>query len=356
MNRFLFHETDFLAHDLAKLLRQLDISSEAEIDASQITLSEPHAAFPGIFLLYDGRPCAAMGYSREPSATVIVSQPVVLFDATDHVRRNLYDVLLKRMKQSSVEAGFLQMNFLQHDSSVDAIFSGLLGERSFVPAAKILQWEFLTSPRSAVHQVELQNSATPLELRHRDCTVHRFDITYADADEVREIQSALDAILRCSDDLPNQPRPQADELLAKWQSIHASIFACRIQGRIAGILSCVDCTATEPANEFAKACAVESVTESYVSIEYIGVVSEFRRRQLASWLIGQVPLLLHQNGHSVAEVSMSDVTIVRAFSDAANAPATGLYQSRGFVLTAGMQLWCCDLQNEQGGKPVPAHS
>ncbi len=353
--RFSFQETDCLAHVLAKLLRETAIGFEAEIDAARFVPYESPAAFPGIVLLYDGRPCAAMSYSREPCSTVVISPPVVLIDATDDVRRDLYDMLLKRMMQRFVEAGFLQMNFLQHDSSIDSLFLRLLAERSFVLAARILQWELSVWPGSAAYQADLQNSGTPVEPSHGDCTLHQFDIANADADEVREVQTALDAILRSSDDLPNQPRPQADELLEKWQAIHASIFTCRTQGEIAGILSCVECMATEPAREIQQACAAESSpessSESYLSLEYIGVVCEFRRRQLASWLIGQLQLLLHQ---SVRSVAYGRVSAVKAFSDAANAPATALYQSQGFVLAAEMQLWCCKLKNDQSEKFVPA--
>ena len=356
LNRFSFHETDFLANDLAKLLRQPDIGSEAEIDASRIAPYKSHAAFPGIIVLHDGRPCAAMSYSREPGATVVVSQPVVLIHATDHVRRNLYDVLLRRIQKGSVEFGFLQMNFLKHDSFNDLLFMRLAAERGFVPSASISQWELSILCGSAERQADLKNSDKPLELGQRDRTVHRFNITDTNGDEVREVQTALDAILRCSDDLPSQPRPLAVELLAKWQSIGANIFTCRVQGKIAGILSCVECTATDSTTEIDKGGIAESGSRKYASIEYIGVVREFRRQQSASWLIGQIPLLLHQNGQGVTQASRPAVTIVTAFSDAANSPATGLYQSRGFVRVAAMQLWCCDLLKEQSGKSVSYQS
>jgi len=353
LNRFSFHETDCLAHDLAKLMPQTTIAFEAEFDAARFAPSESPTAFPGIVLLYDGRPCAAMGYSREPSSTVVISPPIVLIDATDDIRRDIYGVLLRRMMQRSVQTGFLQINFLQHDSSVDSLFLSLLAERSFVPAATILQWELSTSPGSAAHQADLQNSNTPVKPRHGDCTLHRFDITNTEDDEVHEVQTALDAILRSSDDLPSQPRPRSDELLERWQALQASILMCRTQGKIAGILSYVKCMATEPAREIQKACAAEAVSKSYLSLEYIGVVYEFRRRQLASWLIGQMRLL-HQSVRSVEYRSVSDVTAVKAFSDAANSPATALYESQGFVLAAEMQLWCCELKSDQSEKILPA--
>ena len=353
LSRFSFHETDCLAHDLSMLLRQPGISSEDEIAVVRAASAESCAAFPGLILLYDGRPCASLGYSREPSATVVISSPVVLIDATDRVRRDLYDVLLKQTKQLCVDAGFQQMNFLQQDSSVDSVFLRLLADRRFTTAAKILQWELSPSLGSAGHYADLKNSDTSLQPRDDDRAVYRFDITNADADEIREVQTALDATLRSSDDLPNQPRPQAAELLAKWQAMHASIFICWIQGEIAGILSCVECMTTESASEIQKACATESVSELYLSLEYIGVVPEFRRRQLASWLIGQISQLLHEGVRKVTHGNISAVTTVKAFSDAANMPATVLYRSRGFVLAAEMQLWSCILIDSQSGKSVP---
>lgn len=354
LNSFAFHETDSLAQDLAKLLQQPMIGSDVECNAARQTPGKSSAAFPGIILLYDGHPCAAISYARESDATVVVAPPVSLIDATSDVRSNLYEVLLKRVKRISVDAGFLQMNFLQHDSSVESVFLSLLAEQRFVPAAKILRWELPTSPESAAHQSAVHNLEMRIDNVHVDCTLHRFDMTNADADEIHEIQSALDAILSHSDDLPYHPRPQADHLLAKWQTMEANIFTCRMQGRIAGILSCVACMATESVSEIQKACVAESLSESYLSLEYVGVVPEFRRRQLASWLIGQMKLLLHQSVSDVACETVSAVTTVKAFSDAANAPATALYQSQGFALAAEMQLWCCKLNNEQSEKYLTA--
>jgi hypothetical protein len=136
LNSFSFHETDSLAQDLAKLLQQPMIGSGVETNAARQTPGESSAAFPGIILLYDGHPCAAISYARESDATVVVAPPVILIDATNDVRSNLYEVLLKRVKRLSVDAGFLQMNFLQQDSSVESLFLSLLAEQRFVPAAK----------------------------------------------------------------------------------------------------------------------------------------------------------------------------------------------------------------------------
>lgn len=338
------------------MLQQPATGCGVEMEAARLTPFESPAAFPGIILLYDGQPCAAMSYAGESRATVVVSPPVVLIDATNDVRRDLYDVLLKRMMRLSVDAGFLQMNFLQHDSGVDSLFLSLLAEQCFVPTARILQWKLSISPSSAACQADVHHPETPIEPRRTECTLHRFDMTNATADEIHEVQSALDVILNSSDDVPGHPRPQADDLLARWQSMPASIFTCRIQSRIAGILSCVTGMATESAGEIQRAYAVESLSESDLSLEYIGVVPEFRRRQLASWLIRQLPVLLHQNVPGVANGSISLVTTVLAFSDAANAPATALYQSLGFVLVAEMQLWCGRLKGEQSEASVPARS
>ncbi len=324
------------------------IDLEAEVNCPQSESSEASSYFPGIVLLHDGRPCAAMGYSREPCSTVAIFPPVVFFDANDHVRCRLYDTLLNRIVHRFVEDGFRQINFLQQDSSIDAIFLRLLAEQRFVPAARILQWELSASLGFAAQRADLQNQDTPVELRHGDRTIHRLDIAKAEADDVREVQTVLDAILRSSDDLLNQPRPQAYELLRKWQAIHASVFTCRTQGKIVGILCCVASMATNPATEIKKKCDVES----YLSLEYIGVVREFRRRGLASWLIEQMRLR-HQSVRDMASESASVVPPVKAFSDAANAPATAFYLSVGFNLAAEMQLWCCQLKNDRSEISVP---
>ena len=65
-------------------------------------------------------------------------------------------------------------------------------------------------------------------------------------------------------------------------------------------------------------------------------------------------LLLDKSVSDVACETVAAVTTVKAFSDAANAPATALYQSQGFALAAEMQLWCCKLNNEQSEKYLTA--
>ncbi len=114
------------------------------------------------------------------------------------------------------------------------------------------------------------------------------------------------------------------------------------------------CARSLSVSEIQNACVSEPFSESYLSLEYVGVVPQFRRRQLASWLIGQMKLLLHQSVCDVACETVSPVTTIKAFSDAANVPATALYQSQGFALAAEMQLWCCKLNNEQSEKYLTA--
>ena len=348
LNRFSFHETDCLAQDLAKLLQQATAFKAASESCqnSSWSPSSSRAVIPGIILLYSNQPCAAIGYSIEPSETVTISSPVILIDASDHVRRELCEVLLNRLKQRSVEAGFRQINFLQLDSDIDPVFMTLLAEQSFLPAARILQWKLATSTSSAEQQIARNRSDTTIARRQDDYTIHRFDMTHADTREVCQVQSALNVILKSSDDLPGQRRPQADELLARWHSLQAHVFTCRMHGSIAGIISLANCAGL--GSDFDNVMASAAESESYVSLEYIGVVSEFRRRKLASWLIAQIPLLLGSDiGNATADKAATrdetSAASVKVFSDAANTPASALYQNLGFHVVGEMSLWCCPL-------------
>jgi len=336
------------------MLRSPDLDSGVPVEGVPFAEPATGSHFPGIVLLYDDRPCAAIGYTREPCAKIVISQPILLIDVHDRIRNDLYDLLLKHVRQGAIANCMARVNFLQHDSLDDAVFMHLLARRGFIPSADIHQWERCVGNGHA--DCETRNPAEQIESRSSEYSVQRDKFKEANANEAFEVQAALDAILRCSKDLASETQPQAAELLAKWRAIHASVFVCRIEGKVAAILSCIESTAGDSIIEIANAggLACGALSESHVCIEYIGVVPEFRRRQVASCLIGQIPVLMRQKGDGTESANVPSVTSIKAFSDAANDPAAGLYQDCGFVLAAKMQLWCCDLISEQDGKVVSA--
>lgn len=352
MNRFSFHETDFLARDLAQLQHQSNVNVGLPENSTSPAAPITDSHFPGIVLLYDDRPCAAIGYTREPCATIMISQPVLLIDAHDRIRNDLYDLLLKRIRRRSVANGVLRMNCLQQDSFDDDVFMRLLAKHEFIQLAEIHQWERCVGNGDA--ECETKKLARHIESRASEFSVQRDEFVKANTDEAIEVQAALDAILRCSNDLASQPQPRAAELLAKWRAMNAIVFVCRIEGNVAAILSCIESTVADSIIEIADAgdLACSVLSESHVCIEYIGVVAEFRRRQVATWLIGQIPVLLRPNGDGVRSANARSVKTIKAFADAANAPATGLYRECGFVLAAKMHLWCCDLRSEPNGNMI----
>ena len=344
---FSFLETEFLTRDLAELMRvpnqvaALDAAADRSADSAAIAL------FSGIILLHDDCPYAAIGYSKEPCSTMVLSMPIVLADVSDKIRRDLYDLLLDRVGQVSVAEGLTRMNFLQDNlSDDDAAFMSLLAERGFDPSTDILQWQL-----SIARDDPNCPSSTPAQQDTTNCSdfsVRRYDSVKANVDESVRFEAALQAILQCSMDLTSQPRPQAVDIIAKWRTLQTRVFVCHIDGTIAGIISCVETKALNPSIDITTEGQIDSASsELQVCVEYIGVVPEFRCRHVASWLIGQIPKLMQTNGDNAGSSEASVATVLKAFSDAANEPATRLYQRCGFLLASKMRLWCCELRNVQ---------
>ena len=328
LNRFACHETETLASDLARLLQPASpgtlVAGSAASPSAQAT-----AGCPGIILLYDGRPCAAVGYHRESEATVVVSEPIVLMEAADNVRHALCDRLLKQVKHRTAANGVQRLHFLQQKSSADPKFEELMQAQQFVRAAEILQWELSVA---AGYQCPPQD-------RYE---FQRCDFPVTDAVSAGELQSALDRILECSEDLSSQPQPTASELLTRWQHNSATVFLCRIESRIAGVI----CLGTHALTS--TAVVPDTLpAEASLCIEYIGVLPEYRRRRIACLMIGQIPVLTGLCGDEPTKRCSSEALKVTAYSDATNGPATSLYVRTGFEQMARMQLWCCNLHHSE---------
>ncbi len=327
LHRFAFHETDTLATDLARLLQPASpgtpVAGSAVSHAARAT-----AGFSGIVLLYDGRACAAVGYHRESAGTAVISAPVVFMDVADNVRRALCNRLLQQVKHRTAADGVQRLHFLQQKSSDDPKFDELLKAQRFAHATDILQWEV---SMAAGYQCSPQDR----------CEFQRYDVSVTDAVSACELQSALDEILECSEDLISQPQPTATELLTRWQHNSATVFLCRIQRRIAGVI-----VLGRHAMTSASIVPDTLPAEVSLSIEYIGVLPEYRRRQIAGLMIRQIPVLMHLCGDEPTSRCSSETLKVTAYSDATNGPATYLYERAGFARKARMQLWCCDVHEE----------
>ena len=312
--------------------------------------------FPSIVLLWENRPCAAIGYLPESTGTLLVSEPVVFLDAAGEVHRALCGQLLEQVNRRAVSGGFQRLHLLLPASAGDTSFERLLMERGFVQTTRIVQWDISVA------------ASDPCSPQNRS-TIQLYDFA-ANSPAACEIQSAIDAILECSEDLTSQPPPIAAELLTKWQRLQAKVFVYRIDHEIAGLMSCV----TNPIKS-AAAPSTTLASKANVCIEYIGVVPAFRRKQIASVMIRRIPTLLssfddthnqsspkfetghgpltHHSGESqlpdegrgpdrISRIVTQALTVT-AYADAANTPANSLYQSCGFVQTTRHHLWCCDL-------------
>ncbi|HQX52097.1 MAG TPA: hypothetical protein PLR25_19420 [Planctomycetaceae bacterium] len=290
------------------------------------------SVFPGIVLLYDHRPCAAVGYTPDPTGTVVLSQPVVLLDASDEVYRALCDQLFRQVKLKTTADGFRSLQFLQDESTEGNNTGRTLAAQGFVQAAEILQWERTAELSRSNQLVSSETDFRGLWSDKEPDSLNRLEFAPAVSVSTRILQQALGRILQCSDDLTALPRPTAADLLTKWQQTKASVFVCRVGRDIAGIMAC--------ATASAKSSSSQSVSETQVCIEYIGVVPVFRKQHVASRLISRIPKLLNV----IPEPGESASLMVRAFSDATNSSATHLYQRCGFDQTERLYLWHCDLQ------------
>lgn len=342
MSRFTFHETDTLTSDLARLLKAEHTDAVACDATPSAAASRTPIAFPGIILLYDHRPHSVIGYTREPCETVAISEPVVLLDSTEDVYRALCGQLIEAVKRRAVFEGARRLQILLPVSKCDAGLQRVLTEHGFKSATDIVQWD-------------LSAAAVDRCMSPDRSIIQRYDFAASRPAAVREIQSALDAVLEYSEDLASQPHPTAAELLTRWQRMGAHVFVYRSGHEIAGLLTCV----THPIlSAVAPITGTTSHSNTNVCIEYIGVVPAFRRRQIASLLIGQIPALLNsicdsgspdskrletqQGSHRLNGIQSQGLKVT-AYSDSANAPATSLYERCGFVRTISRHLWCCDL-------------
>jgi GNAT superfamily N-acetyltransferase len=325
-SRFEFFESEMLPRDLRRLLQAPDPDLLARNLVAQIAASTTES-FPGTILLYDGRPCAAIGCTREPRGTVAVSEPIVLLNATDEVYQAICGQLLNHIKRRAAAAGAERLHFLQSNSSRSAKFASLLVQQSFVHVTDIIQWERFEAARRRFSPPD-------------QCEFRLFDFTANEADNFCEVRRALDAILECSEDLKNQPSPNADELLARWEQMRVRVFVCRFGESIAGMMSC--------ASQSFRSSAVEPTlisTESNTCIEYIGVVPEFRQKKIATLMIEYILTLSNPGGDTSANRLESQGIRISAYSDSANSPARSLYHRCEFMQTARMPLWCCDLNH-----------
>ena len=322
MSRFQFFESEMLASDLNRLLQISDSDSLSEAIDLKLVKSEAEC-FPGTILLHDNRPCAAIGYTREPGGTVTISEPVVLLNTSDEICQTICNELLKHVKKQAAVTGMQRLHFLQRESAEAAKFASKLTALGFVHATDILQWELSSEQRQFS--------------RPEKCGFELRDVSAIAVTESRQLQSALETILECSDDLRHQPLPSAAELLGRWEQMKASVFVCYFEQRIAGLIACA-------AQSFrkAKSGAAESRSEANLCIEYIGVVPEFRRQKIASSMMDHVSFPPNFDDNTSHDRVSSQTLRVSAYSDSANLPAKGLYVRCGFTQTARMPLWCCD--------------
>ena len=303
LSRFTFRATDNLAQELASFQKPPN------------TLS-----FPGIVLLYDGQPCAAIGCSHEPGGTLVISQPVVLIDASEQVRSLLIQQLIQQMGRRAIDDGLKRLHFLELQSGQEALLLTILVEQGFVFTSEIIQRELLIT----IDHDEIQTE--PHEL-----TFEVHDLTSVNPAFDRELQRTLDAILNSSLDLSGELPPCASDLLTKWRQLRAPFVVARAESEIVGVMCCSTCTTA-------------STFERDVCIEYIGVAPSFRRSRVATSMIHRIPALMHKSAHDMARGGPVRTTRIQTYSDAANAPATQMYEHCGFITMATMRLWCCDLK------------
>lgn len=289
---------------------------------NQFAFHETDTPFPNIVLLWDNRPCAAIGCLQESTGTLVVSEPVVFLNAPREVHRALCGRLLEQVKHQAVSKGMQRLHLLLPASADDENLKRLLTERGFEQATQIVQWDLslaVSDPCSPQNRSSFQ--------------LYDFAANPAAA---CEIQFAIKAILECSEDFTTKPPPTAAELLTQWQRLQANVFVYRIEQEIAGLISC----ATNPIKSAATATpSISLASEVNVCIEYIGVVPAFRRKQIASLMISRIPTLLS----TVCDAHNPQALRVTAYSDAANTPASGLYQQCGFLQTTSHHLWRFDL-------------
>lgn len=321
----------------------------------------PNAAgLRGIVLMFDNRPCAALGYNSESTETIAISEPVVFLDASEGIYSALCNQLLKQIKLRAAEQWAQRLHFLQQNATGASRFAGLLPTHGFVPATQILRWELTVPPSSLTppprdRQTTEISSASPKIRQCRaasdthpemisppsdHCEFQNYDFAASDVGEDGELHRALTEILECSQDFTSQPLPTATRLLSRWQQMSASVWLCRVDHRIAGLITLGTSPATSP--EF----VTETIdSESRICIEYIGVVPEFRRRQIASLMIRRIPTLVNQKDNSPPNCYVPPNFRITAYSDVANCPAACLYQQSGFTPSGRMDLWCCDLNH-----------
>lgn len=329
MSRFTFHAANDLSGDLKRLM---ETPGSHTIPAEG---SSTEKGFPGLVLLYDHRPCAAVGYTRESHSTAIMSKPFVFLEASEDICTTLREQLIKQAKTQLSSEGLRFLQFLIDASAEGAEFGQELTKHGFAHAADVLQWERTIAPGQPHEMATQARPGEANELGTVPVLNRSRDYQYATAEAIPEknLQDALEAILSCSDDLSGLPRPTADQLLAKWSQVGASVVVASCDQEVAGIIAYA--VVSEKPDRLPRP------DETVVCIEYIGVAPAFRRRHVASELIDRIPKLPGLDSTRRSTRSLR----IRAFSDQENFSATRLYQSQGFSQTNQMELWHCDLNS-----------
>lgn len=242
---------------------------------------------------------AFAGYAPEPGGAISLTPPLILTHTASDLIPAIVGLITDAVVAEPGVRGGGSVRCLTDDSVTAPVFQALLAS-GFQVAATIGCYvaELTSAP------VAGQRGGDPFGIRILSHQQIRTEQT--------QLAQAADAINASSEDLTGLPKPPGDELVRQWSDQSARIIQAECDAQVVGLL-------------VATGCDTVSTRAGGVTLEFLGVVPEWRRRGVASSLL---KVLVEGLGESLTDGALPVEICV--FVDEANAPALSWYRHSGF--------------------------
>ncbi len=303
------------------------------IDDGKWARGSVNLSFPGVLLSSSSRLCAAIGFQIDAGAVLSVAEPMFCDPETPEIQSAWMLRLFDEVRAECSRRNCTSVRAIEPANVVNDSQMVLLTGRGFSIKATICQWIRRLSDSDPTVTTPLKSGLKSSDPELRDVPCRALG---QDADLRGRVELLLRHVLADAMDLVTLPSPDPDELLDDWIQQGATLLLAEYEGTLIG-LCCVVAV---------KFDAAESLIDE-IQIQYIGVVSEFRSRGIASLLIHSIAP--HFSGQT-ASVELTFTTIA-AFCDNLNIPAKRLYAASGFEQRSEFNVWCCHV-DATDSKPI----
>lgn len=245
-------------------------------------------------------------------------------DQADSVSKLAEFMLLEEVTEQAVR---------EHSKFVRCVLSGkdardraeTLTRSGFHHAVKISQQSVAVSEVNAaeIQPAVSQSGHSPFEADNDgNCTFEILDARSVPEAVQRELAAVLDQTMKNSSDAAEFPRSSGREMLWLWSllNVDVTLTAARYEGKACGlVVAAVD--------------AGDGVRPAVATVEYIGLLPEFRQRGLASRLLCNAALQLSSKPY------LPDELLLVTHVDVQNFEALRFYARHGFVEEDQTAVW-----------------